>query len=328
MVEVFREVRRVLRSDGTLWLNYGDCYAAWGTADAKPAPGQAGNPAKSVTRAKAGATRYGLKHKDLLLMGARVALGLQADGWYLRSEIVWHKPNPLPESVKDRPTCCHEKIFMLSKSSRYFFDQEAVREASTERPSGNTTRKHGASVARPDAKPGDLGRIFPYQPDGSGRNIRNVWSIATAPFPGAHFATFPPEIPLRCIRAGTSLRGVCPECGKPWTRITETVGFNQTGGSKGEKRGNRNPHAGSEMPPGTPVRKTKGWASGCECDAGEPIPATVCDVFMGAGTTGLVAVKEGRRFVGIELNAEYAELARKRITEECSLLLAMGGDHV
>ena len=214
IVTVFREVRRVLRSDGTLWLNYGDCYHN-------------------------GDSLSGLKPKDLVMMPARVALALQADGWWLRSEIVWHKPNPMPESVRDRPTSAHEKIYLLTKSARYFYDAEAVR-TKTDRPRayshrdnphnqphawetsptyharhpGGHSRRHAGFNDRWDA-------LSKEEQQASGSNLRNVWTIATHPFPGVHFATFPPKLVEPCIKAGTSERGPCPECGMPWVRGME-----------------------------------------------------------------------------------------------------------
>lgn len=211
LVAVFREVRRVLRSDGTLWLNLGDSYTSggrtWRDADEK-------NPARGMSyRAP---TPDGLKPKDLIGVPWRLAMALQADGWYLRADIIWHKPNCQPESVKDRPTRSHEYVFLLSKSEQYFYDHEAMKEP--------TTTGNGA------------------------RNRRTVWSINTEPYSGAHFAVFPPELVRLCVMGGTQ--------------------------------------------PG----------------------ATVLDPFMGSGTTGAVCLNTGRHFVGIELNAEYADLVRERLS--------------
>ena len=177
IVDVFREVRRVLRDDGTLWLNLGDSYTGAGEV-------------------------IGLKPKDLVGIPWRVAFALQADGWYLRSDIIWHKPNPMPESVTDRPTKSHEYVFLLSKSERYYYDSEAIRELDAGGKSGNVARKiaNGAIGVRPADH---LGSSVPWESDGTGRNARTVWKIATKPYAGAHFATFPPEIPERCIKAGS-----------------------------------------------------------------------------------------------------------------------------
>ena len=200
MVEVFREVRRVLRDDGTLWLNLGDSYASQGD----------GGPAQSdKTTMTGGRKDYhlparslgSLKPKDLVGIPWLVAFALQADGWYLRSDIIWAKPNPMPESVTDRPTKAHEYIFLLTKSAKYFFDQEAVREAALYEGDARHLRR---DVSREPGVPREDGgsRARTGNPT-SGRNIRTVWTIPTYPYPDAHFATFPPEIPDKCIRAGS-----------------------------------------------------------------------------------------------------------------------------
>ena len=221
LVAVFREVRRVLRKDGTLWLNYGDAYAndgKWGGSTggkhAAGLHGQTGIGRQKVTT--------GLKPKDLMLMPARVAMALQSDGWWLRSEIVWHKPNPMPESVTDRPTSAHEKLFLLSKSARYFYDAEAVRQGLADNTQRPTT---GGGVTRHGNGSPDSG-IGAYQDkvrsgEVSGANLRNVWTIPTHGYSEAHFATFPPALVEPCIKAGTSERGVCAECGAPWERVVE-----------------------------------------------------------------------------------------------------------
>lgn len=205
MVSVFREVRRVLRKDGTLWLNYGDCYAANRTYQVID------NKHRDVGNNGAASVPDGLKPKDLCMLPARIALALQADGWWLRSEIIWAKPNPMPESVTDRPTSAHEKLYLLTKSQRYFFDAEAVRERFETDPKENYPARakitgrgtQGAASAR--GRDQDKSGGFP--PNGAGRNLRNVWTIATAPFPEAHFATFPPAIVEPCIKAGCPAGG-------------------------------------------------------------------------------------------------------------------------
>jgi DNA modification methylase len=216
MVAVFREVWRVLRDDGTLWLNLGDCYTGSHTTySGKDAKWQHGE----IFRQEVGRTLGGpgLKPKDLCLMPARVALALQADGWFLRSEIVWAKPNPMPESVLDRPTKSHEMIYLLAKQERYFFDAEAIREPaefgrlitpnqkpSRDRKSPSTMHWGNVGDAKnPVVRNGDWSGQY-RDPD-SGRNKRSVWTIATQPYAEAHFATFPEEIPKLCILAGSRL---------------------------------------------------------------------------------------------------------------------------
>jgi DNA modification methylase len=177
LVAVFREVRRVLRDDGTLWLNLGDSYARTGGTDRKvPETAKVGstrNTLEQMSDRTSRAASIGLKDKDLIGIPWRVAFALQADGWYLRQDIIWHKPNPMPESVRDRCTKAHEYIFLLSKSPRYYFDSEAMAE-----PAASGTR-----------------------------NRRSVWTVATRPFKGAHFATFPPDLIEPCILAGAPAGG-------------------------------------------------------------------------------------------------------------------------
>ena len=210
LVDVFREVRRVLRDDGTLWLNLGDSYATGGSGPPGASStllgnGHAGGGPKTRQVAKTTRRATELKPKDLVGIPWRVALALQEDGWWLRSDIVWSKPNPMPESITDRPTRSHEYVFLLAKSARYFYDHIAVREPLTSTPeqylrAGKSVRENhalGAVAGRP------LGpSSFATVPDG--RNARSVWTITTKPYKGAHFATFPPDIPERCIKAGSA----------------------------------------------------------------------------------------------------------------------------
>lgn len=201
IVQVFREVKRVLRKDGTVWCNLGDGYnnRPWGDSatnfnDPKRGRDNAGQAVKQIRNVLTDT----LKPKDLLGMPWRVAFALQADGWYLRSDIIWAKPNPMPESVRDRPTKSHEYIFLLSKSPKYYYDQEAVKEPGEMRPQNRFTNGKG---------PKSSGYAAHRQPTGMtecvSRNLRSVWSIATQPFPGAHFATFPEALAERCIKAGS-----------------------------------------------------------------------------------------------------------------------------
>jgi site-specific DNA-methyltransferase (adenine-specific) len=219
LVEVFREVWRVLRADGTLWLNLGDSYTANGkqsphrglskTSD-RCAPRK--NPRNPFCY-ETGEFEYpersipdGLKPKDLIGIPWRVAFALQGDGWYLRSDIIWHKPNPMPESVTDRCTKAHEYVFMLSKSKRYFYDNEAVKEPSvSDHPSGNGF-KRDARLSYRDQN-GARGNDDQWRNVGGTRNRRDVWTIATKPYKGAHFAVFPEALAEVCIKAG------CPEGG-------------------------------------------------------------------------------------------------------------------
>jgi DNA modification methylase len=253
MVSVFREVWRVLRLDGTLWLNIGDSYAG-ARAGPQGETGQMHDRSVAAQRCRVrnnGSIPTGLKPKDLVGIPWRVAFALQSDGWWLRSDIIWAKPNPMPESVRDRPTKSHEYLFMLAKSPKYYFDQDAVREADSGVASGNgfVGRQGGARSTAVDGGDGNPARFEA----GCGRNIRDVWTVATQPFHGAHFAVMPPKLVEPCIKAG------CPEGG------------------------------------------------------------TVLDPFAGAGTVGLVADRLRRAFVGVELNPEFASMARYRIVDDCPL---------
>lgn len=205
IVAVFREVRRVLRDDGTVWLNLGDSYARTGGTDRKvSATAKAGNTRRSMDQIADRTSRApsGLKDKDLIGIPWRVAFALQADGWYLRQDIIWAKPNPMPESVRDRCTKAHEYIFLLSKSPRYYYDHEAAKEPSSE-PNRKRSDQFGGKKYKEGVWHSD-GSIFTGSPT---RNRRSVWTVTTRPYKGAHFATFPPALIEPCILAG------CPEGG-------------------------------------------------------------------------------------------------------------------
>lgn len=211
LVDVFREVRRVLRDDGTLWLNLGDSYAragGWSNnngLDGVATRQESSRPISNIpSTGSSQKLASGCKPKDLIGIPWRVAFALQADGWWLRQDIIWHKPNPMPESVRDRCTKAHEYIFMLTKSARYFYDYEAIKEPSVMKPQNRNTK-------RSDHPKGDAGRSLHVRPEGGthyeSRNRRSVWTVSTKPFKGAHFATFPPDLIKPCILAG------CPEGG-------------------------------------------------------------------------------------------------------------------
>ncbi len=261
LVDVFREVHRVLRDDGTLWLNLGDTY----------------------------------RKKQLLGIPWRVALALQADGWYLRRDIIWHKSNGMTEVATDRPTSAHEYLFLLTKYSTYYFDWVAIQEP---------------------------GKTVPW------RRKRDVWKIPTQGYKGAHFSTFPEKLVEPCILAGTSEYGCCPLCGTSWTRITDKK-------CTATRPGNDNVLDPTGKANRDPLRHvtttvTLGWGQGCvcpsegipdfvgdthpiTCHAPTPVPCTVLDPFMGTGTVGVMAARHGRDFIGVDLDPKCLKLASARL---------------
>ena len=344
MVGVFREVRRILRPDGTCWINLGDSYATTGyqphgTGKRGAADNDYWEPAVwgADRRGQAAmkTTGNGYKPKDLLMMPARLALALQADGWWLRSDIIWAKPNPMPESVTDRPTSAHEHVFLLTKSRRYFYDADAVREPSQDPNVVNGVYSKSA-LSAPDyedrkwtnrsdglARPPMTMRDRNYNP--AGRSCRNVWEIATSPFSAAHFATFPPALVERCIKAGTSERGCCAGCGAPWVRQSEQTKSwrddaetaEQSYGPGSGNRRIRSSNGGMSQS----EYVTTGWRASCACGAAA-VSCTVLDPFAGAGTTLLVADRLQRRAVGIELNGDYTRMAMARVVDDAPLFTA------
>lgn len=353
MVSVFSEVRRVLKNDGVLWLNLGDSYAGGGTIGRNDTSPEAlarraekyGTGTGTGSSVGASGTRKPvaeLKAKDLIGIPWRVAFALQADGWYLRQDIIWSKPNPMPESVRDRCTKAHEYIFMLTKSQRYFYDIEAIKEPATfageelgilrstkvraeamgRKPSGNELK---AKLRSEDKQRGHSRRHVGFNDrwdamekkgQCSGfRNKRSVWEVATAPFSEAHFATFPPALIEPCIKAGCPER-CCVRCGAPWRRETERLETQNRTSRNGEGNGQLNKHGRF----GDPKRIVGGLVPTCDC----PFDYTtsrgvVLDPFGGAGTTGLVADRLQRSAILIELNPQYADMARRRIQQDAGM---------
>jgi DNA modification methylase len=326
LVEVFREVWRVLRDDGTLWLNLGDSYAGNGAggpnsnlsklAD-KYAPRVRSRNANrdetgQVTRARK-TVPLGLKSKDLIGIPWRVAFALQADGWYLRQDIIWNKPNPMPESVKDRCTKAHEYIFMLSKTSKYYFDSEAMQEpaVSTHSSGNGFAGRQGGSNHMPMS--GGVGTKEEWTPGGF-RNRRTVWTVSTKPFKGAHFATFPPDLIEPCIRAGAAEK-CCSVCAAPFKRSMVDTGVPDssykgstfTEGKTGARDGGERTQKGERT-----IKVSGELSPTCSCEAAG-VSSTVLDPFGGSGTTAAVALKHGRNSILCELNPGYESLVQNRI---------------
>ena len=334
IVAVFREVRRVLADDGTLWCNLGDSYATGTTSDRKPtARGKHGYWKNPAVNKRIDGPEIGLKPKDLVGIPWRVAFALQADGWYLRSDIIWAKPNPMPESVTDRPTKSHEYVFLLSKEPRYYYDAGAIAEPSfglmrNGFRGGDGTRYANNRSFDNDAAagPGNIGMI-PCE----NRNARSVWTIPTQPTPEAHFATFPEALAERCILAGSSERGQCPECHAAWVPVEERTGGPPNNRFRDGLAGDcKTAHQTGTVAGAAPSRlyaeygypqiKRTGWRP--TCDHGkESVPDVILDPFFGSGTVGKVAERLGRKWIGIELNEKYVEIAERK-TRQMGLLNA------
>lgn len=314
MVAVFREVRRVLRADGTLWLNLGDSYAAnrgYRVPNSKHVDD--GN-SKGMKAAE-----FGLKPKDLVGIPWMTAFALRADGWYLRLDIIWHKPNPMPDGVTDRPTKSHEYVFLLTKSAKYFYDAEAVREPHTYA-DRDKRFLNGPSKGIGKVETGKyaMQACGAYHPNG--RNLRSVWTIPTQAYSGNHFATFPERLVEPCIKAGTSEYGCCPTCGAPWRRVVKRKRVPTRPGKDSKVTGDSLTDGNRDPKRHVTETQTTGWQPTCECDTDTPpMPCVVLDPFFGSGTTGIVAARLGRRCIGIELNADYVKLAHRRLAEEVPL---------
>lgn len=317
MVAVFREVRRVLRSDGTVWLNLGDSYNAGRNG------GHAGG-AKQASLARhdgierSGANVPGLKPKDLIGIPWRVAFALQADGWWLRQDIIWSKPNPMPESVTDRCTKAHEYLFLMAKSARYFYDGEAIKEAGVGRETFFGSDRYSEGSGRHDS--GSYNDAV-----ASTRNRRSVWTVPSSPFPGSHFATFPPALIEPCIKAGCPLQ-CCNSCGAPykpsWTRGVDAMAVDASEVDRygtGDAGVHRKIGAAYQKWLDENPKRLLGLEPSCSCATGTSA-GTVLDPFGGAGTTGLVADRLGRSAILIELNPDYAAMAGKRIKGDSPLL--------
>ena len=295
LVAVFRDLRRVLRADGSAWLNLGDSYAG---------------------------------DKNKMLVPHRVAIALQSDGWVVRNDVTWLKPNPMPSSVKDRLNTTTEQVFHLVPEPDYWYDLDAIREAHTVSDPERNNRSEWVESTQENHN----GKRAGGHP--AGKNPGDVFEVTTKPFPDAHFAVYPPELCEKPLKA-TCPPTVCAECGSPYEREVERTTFdaeygvcdeqatvdpddvaqqhadrpNNYGSTEGRNLGGRQYRKWKANNPD----EFKGWMATCECETDDTEPGIALDPFAGAGTTLLKAKALGRRFVGIELNAEYADMARARI---------------
>jgi DNA modification methylase len=315
---VMGECWRVLRNDGTLWVNIGDSYASGeiGRHDGyNPTRANGSTTHKPFGPRQQRKVTTGLPPKNLCGIPQRLALALQADGWYWRSEIIWEKPSCMPENVTDRPTRSHEQVLLFSKQTQYFWDRDAVR-----KPMGHPGIRH--TVYGQEGR-GILGRghggLLTQRGDPVvGRNCRTVWSLPSEPFSGAHFATFPTALVHTCVLAGTSEHGVCSACGAPWRRDVERQRlldgqpFHAEAFSRPDEPYRPKPNGIGHARYRTRTHE-RGWSPTCACDAPRAA-AVVFDPFVGSGTTVHVACALGRDGIGTDLSAPYLrDIAQPRI---------------
>ena len=346
-VEILREIRRVLRDDGVVFWNSGDSYASSGKTGLDIYSDKSTLCGGMVTAENAAWKRNrpemklspGLKPKDLCLIPFRVALAAQADGWWVRSDIIWAKPNPMPESVTDRPTRSHEYILMLTKSASYYWDAEAVMESSSQ-PSRKRSDLVGGSSWQEREQHSEGGNFS----GATHRNLRSVWTFTTEAYPEAHFAVFPEELPRRCILAATSFKGACAKCGTAWERVADRSVHPHPNRWSKINDGKQFSQEGNNYGPGGTLgvahqSTTVGWHPGCACGGyrvrsvhskrlsrhswyrnhwqarieskwPRVVACLTLDPFAGSGTVGKVAIELGRRAILCDL--AYQDLASKR----------------
>lgn len=313
LVNVFREVKRVLKDDGTLWLNLGDSYSSGGRTTTTNQSVR-GDKDYGVTRPP---PVEGIKPKDLFGIPWRVAFALQADGWYLRQDIIWHKPNPMPESVQDRCTKSHEYIFLLSKSPHYYFDNVAIKEETITFDNSNRDR----DTTKLNNTPGRTKMAGLKTNQYETRNKRSVWTVNTKPYKEAHFAVFPTDLIEPCVLAGSSAK-ICSGCGKSYRRemvttdVPDRIVRDHMVGviPKRDKPSRMN---SKDMLPLT--KEDNGFVKQCNCDTDHTEQDRIIDPFGGSGTTALVADRHNRDATVIELNEEYIEIAKNRLEGDAPL---------
>jgi DNA modification methylase len=320
-----REWWRVLRADGTLWVNLGDSYqSAKGQAKGRD-PKQ---PARRHGLRPQDVRVPGLKPKDLTMIPYRFALAAQAEGWWVRSDIVWEKTNSMPESVDDRPTKSHEYIYILTKSRRYFYDADAIREPLKPKTLTTFGTMRNPGTRDPLIKSASLSETMlerkpKLNAEGeiAGANKKSVWRIAAQGYEGAHFATFPEALVEPMILAGTSAAGCCVKCGTPWRRLRVSTGHKSP--RKTHHSGPGQDQSKSDSTHWAPAQVALNkWEPGCKCSAGDPEPCTVLDPFAGSGTTGRVAIRLGRRAVLVDISREYLEqLVPERVSTQVGLAI-------
>ncbi len=336
MTEVFAAVKRVLRDDGTAWVNIGGSYNSnpSGFAGTGSAFGHSSNHdgARDYGRRKKDAS--GWKQKDFVNVPALLAESLRADGWILRSEIQLTKLSPMPESVRDRPTRATEKLYLFAKRSKYFYDMEAERIGL--QPGADHDRigcSHPMTSSSAAVRDG-LGNGHEMNSNPAGRNLWDYWDSTDDDLPPAvwpwrpepsrvkHYATFPLWLPLRVVRLATSAKGVCPRCGGPWRRVVERkfrVRKGRVNTIMGSRDGGPDERGWDGYPTGSNETTTLGWTPSCTCPAADPVPSTILDPFCGTGTTLVAARLLGRRALGIDLSAPYVKIARERLATAAPL---------
>jgi len=311
LMEIFNALKKVLKPTGLFFLNIGDTYSG---------SGGAGGDWQEGSRAEQPKWSQGLTDlpdKCMSMIPERVMMAMVDNGWILRNKIIWNKPNPMPESVKDRFSTGYEFVYMFSLNKKYYFDLDAVRE----NPKTGKNYTRNASSSKRDERLHSIGQNHRTNDEDmsnnpKGKNPGDVWDITTKPFPEAHFAVYPPELCEKPIRAGCPKK-VCVECGKPWERDVEEIGDsadNIVGKYAKEMKRLGRKHKSRAGGFHQRVERTfKGWKPTCDCDTDQTEPGVVLDPFLGAGTTGLKALKEGRNFIGIEISEKYVKMAKERL---------------
>ena len=329
-VKVFETFKPKLKDTATIWWNVGDTYASngiyihsWYKKEKNKDKKNLHTNNKVRYQDRKAYRDHIIKAKDLMMIPNRVAIALQDAGWYIRSEIIWHKPNPMPESIKDRPTSCHEKIWLITKNKKYYYDADAVREPCKDETIRRMTLGNKGKLGNNKNSTGwkQLNHYWGSEQSvkdaNKGRNRRNVWTITTKPFKDAHFATFPKDLIEPCIKAGCPEK-VCVKCGKPQVKelyrdkSTLPVKRNKRDGDGDRAVGGVYQKWLEENPPQIKVKPS------CDCNA-DFKPGIVLDTFGGSGTTGIVAALNNRNAILIELNKEYISIANKRINKEIGL---------